>query len=254
MNKIRCLIVDDESLARERLRGFLSREPDLEILGECIDGPSALATLEAQNVDALFIDIEMPGLNGVQVASSLANPSRLALVFVTAHDEYAIEAFGVRAVDYLLKPFDRERLNQTLARVREHHRLREAAAMNQKLATLLEEKEAPKPAAPQRIAVKTDGRIVFVKPEELLWAEAADNYVILHVADGRLMLRETMSGLESRLNSTRFTRVNRSAIVNLDHVRELQPAIHGDYVVVLKNGTKLPLSRSLRGQLERFIR
>ncbi|WP_404424293.1 LytR/AlgR family response regulator transcription factor [Nibricoccus sp. IMCC34717] len=249
MTPLRTLIVDDEALARERLRGFLASEPDFSIVAEFSDGASALDHLQREPVDALFIDIEMPGLNGVQVAAALPDPGRLALIFVTAHDRFALEAFGVRALDYLLKPFDRARLGQTLQRVRDHQRLRATA---QPAGSLVDESGSP--ARPgQRLAVKADGRIVFLRPEELVRLEAADNYVVLYTREGRLMLRETLAAMEARLDPRRFARVNRSSLVNLDEVRELQPALHGDYVVVMRDGTRLPLSRSLRGQLERFL-
>ncbi|MDX2185585.1 MAG: LytTR family DNA-binding domain-containing protein [Opitutaceae bacterium] len=255
MTRLRTLIADDEPLARERLRGFLEKETDIDIVAEFGDGTAAGDYLQREPVDAVFIDIEMPGLTGVQVAASLPDPGRIALVFVTAHQEFALEAFGVRAVDYLLKPFDRSRLRASLERVREHFRLRNSAQLGERLSQLLDEREAGAKAGPgQRIAVRTDGRIVFLRAEELHWAEAADNYVVLHTAQGRLMLRETLSSIEHRLDPRSFARVNRSALVNLDHIKELQPAFHGDYVVILRTGVRLPLSRSLRGQLDRFIR
>lgn len=240
--KIRTLIVDDEPLARDRLRGFVKAEPELELAGECSSGTDAIAAIRSGSPDLVFLDMQMPGCDGLQVLASLPEDRRPAIVFATAHERFAVDAFDVAAVDYLLKPFDRDRFRQALRRVQEHlQRSRGAPPV-----------ETPAPKV-DRITVKADGRLVFLKPEEIVRVEAADNYVMLHLANGRLMLRETMTAIESRLGTASFARVNRSAIVNLDQIREIQPAQHGDYSVVLRDGTKLPLSRSLRGQLDRFV-
>jgi len=240
---IRTLIVDDEPLARDRLRGFLKAEAGVELIGECGSGTEAITAIRNALPDLVFLDMQMPGCNGLQVLAELPEARRPAIVFATAYEKFAVDAFDVAAVDYLLKPFDRDRFQQALRRVREHlQRSREPAAA-----------EAPAPAArPDRITVKADGRLVFLKPEEIVRVEAADNYVTLHLVSGRLMLRETMTAIEARLGTAGFVRVNRSAIVQLDQIREIQPSQHGDYTVVMRDGTKLPLSRSLRGQLERF--
>ncbi len=242
-NPLRTLIVDDEPLARDRLRGFLKAEPAVEVIGECGSGPDAIAAIRSAAPDLVFLDMQMPGCDGLQVLAELDEASRPAIVFATAHEKFAVDAFDVSAVDYLLKPFDRERLQQALRRVQDY-RLRRS-----------EPAAAPLPPAPKvdRIAVKADGRLVFLDPAEIIRVEAADNYVMLHLASARLMLRETMTAIETRLGTASFARVNRSAIVQLDQIREIQPAQHGDYTVVLRDGTKLPLSRSLRGQLERFM-
>ncbi|HUG13350.1 MAG TPA: LytTR family DNA-binding domain-containing protein [Opitutaceae bacterium] len=239
--KIRTLIVDDEPLARERLRGFVQAEPAFEVIGECGSGTEAIAAIRSAAPDLVFLDMQMPGCDGLQVLSELPEGKSPAIVFATAHERFAIDAFDVAAVDYLLKPFDRERCAQALRRVQ--------ALMHQRQAAV----PAPAPAGKtDRITVKADGRLVFLKPEEVVRVEAADNYVMLHLVSGRLMLRETMTAIETRLGSQAFARINRSAIVNLDQIREIQPAQHGDYTVVLRDGTKLPLSRSLRGELDRF--
>jgi two-component system LytT family response regulator len=243
--KIRTLIVDDEPLARERLRGFLKTETAFEVIGECGSGPEAIAAIRSAAPDLVFLDMQMPGCDGLQVLAELDDDKRPAIVFATAHEKFAVDAFDVSAVDYLLKPFDRERLQQALRRVQ----------------TYLERSPGGAGAAPapmagpksDRITVKADGRLVFLKPEEIIRVEAADNYVMLHLVSGRLMLRETMTAIENRLGTASFVRVNRSAIVHLDQIKEIQPAQHGDYTVVLRDGTKLPLSRSLRGQLDKFM-
>ena len=253
MNPLRVLIVDDEPLARDRLRALLRNEA-VTIVAECGSGPEAVELIQRERPDVVFLDMQMPGCDGLQVVSRLTEDERPAVVFVTAHEKFALDAFNIQAVDYLLKPFDRARFQQALKRVQDHLRARRATAMGERLETLLNAATPAAPKAPERLAVKTDGRVVFVKPDDIVWVEAADNYVILHLRDDRLMLRDTLSALEERLGSTLFARVNRSAIVHLDQIKELQPTFHGDYVVILRNGTKLPLSRSLRGQFSSLIR
>lgn len=238
---IRTLIVDDEPLARERLRSFLQAEPDVVVIGECGSGTEAIASIRRATPDLVFLDMQMPGCDGLQVVAGLPEEKRPAIIFATAHERFAIDAFDLEAVDYLLKPFDRERLQQAMRRAQEY--LRRTRHVDEPAVA------APKP---DRITVKADGRLVFLKPEEIIRVEAADNYVLLHLTTGRLMLRETMAAIEARLGPRQFARVNRSAIVQLDQIREIQPAQHGDYTVVLQDGTKLPLSRSLRGRLGRL--
>ena len=239
---IRTLIVDDEPLARDRLRGFLKAEPAVEVIGECGSGTDAIVAIRSAAPDLVFLDMQMPGCDGLQVLAELPEGKRPAIVFATAHEKFAVDAFDVSAVDYLLKPFDRERLQQALRRVQDFLQRSPGSAGTPA-------SPAPKP---DRITVKADGRLVFLKPDEIVRVEAADNYVTLHLLSGRLMLRETMTAIEARLGTLSFARVNRSAIVHLDQIKEIQPAQHGDYTVVLRDGTKLPLSRSLRGQLEKF--
>jgi two-component system LytT family response regulator len=241
--KIRTLIVDDEPLARERLRAFVQAEPAFEVIGECGSGTEAIAAIRRDLPDLVFLDMQMPGCDGLQVIGELPEDRRPAIIFATAHEQFALDAFDLAAVDYLLKPFDRERCQQALRRAQELIHGRRATV------------PAPAPMAARktdRITVKADGRLVFLEPGEIVRVEAADNYVMLHLTAGRLMLRETMTAIEARLGEQGFARINRSAIVNLDHVREIQPAQHGDYQVVLRDGTVLPVSRSLRGRLDRL--
>jgi two-component system LytT family response regulator len=241
--KIRTLIVDDEPLARDRLRAFINSEPTVELIGECSSGTEAIASIRRDAPDLVFLDMQMPGCDGLEVLAEFAAEKRPAVIFATAHEEFAVDAFDVAAVDYLLKPFDRERFQQALRRAHDYLRRNREAQ--------------PAPASSpigknDRITVKADGRLVFLQPDEIIRVEAADNYVMLHLTSGRLMLRETMTALETRLGSLHFARINRSAIVRLDQIREIQPAQHGDYTVLLRDGTQLPLSRTLRGQLGRF--
>jgi two-component system LytT family response regulator len=197
----------------------------------------------------------MPGCDGLQVVARLPAGQRPAIVFVTAHEQFAVEAFAAEAVDYLLKPFDSERLQLALQRAARHINNRRVEDLGARIETLLAHAGTAAPERNgERLAFRADGRIVFLKPEEIVWVEAANNYAILHLADAkRLMLRETLSALEDRLRPFHFTRINRSALVRVEEVRELQPSNYGDYVVVLRNGVRLPLSRSFRGRLEEFV-
>jgi two-component system LytT family response regulator len=251
MTKLRILIVDDEILARNRLRLFLSRDATVEIVGECGDGLEALATIRREQPDIVFLDVQMPRCNGFEVVEQLAAERRPEIIFVTAHDRFAVDAFATKAIDYLLKPFHGERLQQALARAIEHINIRRAGDLGRKLETLLAE---PKLRAPERLAVRTEGRVLFIKPSEILWIEAANNYCILHLVDARrVMQRDTLTSVEQRLGSDDFARINRSAVVRIDQVKELHPVTYGDYVVMLQDGTRLPLSRNLRCRLEKFV-
>ena len=249
--KLRTLLVDDEPLARDRLRAFLKTEPLVEIVGECGSGTEAIATIKCTPLDLVFLDMSMPGCDGLQVLAGIPEENRPGIIFATAHERFAVDAFDVQAIDYLLKPFDRERLQTALRRAQEYHRLRRPENPGQKTEDA-SPAVAPASSKSERLTVKADGRLVFLSPEEIIWVEAADNYVVLHLATGRLMLRETMAAIEARLGTVNFVRVNRSAIVHLGQIKEIQPALHGDYTVVLREGTKLPLSRSLRGRLDKF--
>ena len=242
--KIRTLIVDDEPLACDRLRGFLKAEAAVEVVGECGSGPEAVAMIKAEAPDLVFLDMQMPGCDGLEVIARLPEAKRPAIIFATAHERFALDAFDLAAVDYLLKPFDRDRFQQALRRAQDQLQRNRGTEISPAL--------SGSAARPDRITVKADGRLVFLSPAEIIRVEAADNYVMLHLTTGRLMLRETMGAIETRLGSQQFSRINRSAIVQLDQIREIQPAQHGDYTVVLRDGTRLPLSRSLRSQLGRF--
>lgn len=249
MNPLRTLIVDDEPLARDRLRAMLGRESDIAILGECGNGPDAIAAIRRDQPDLVFLDVQMPGCDGLQVVADIAPEERPTVIFVTAHEEFAVEAFAVRAIDYLLKPFDQDRVHEAVQRALEHQESKKAGDLGARLESVLADS-----GKPGRLAVKTEGRVVFVRPEEIVWIEASDNYVIIHGVDGgRLMQRGTLSAMEEKLEAAGFARVNRSALVNLDQVRELQPTLHGDHAVVLRNGTSVPLSRGLRGDFEKLI-
>lgn len=245
---IRALIVDDEPLARERLQMMLKPELDIEVVGEAINGDAAVAAIRKLEPDLVFLDIQMPVIDGFSVITEIGADRMPATIFVTAYDRYALRAFEVHALDYLLKPFDRERFQQALARARAQLQGKETAALNQRLAALLEQLHGEKQPL-ERVVVKESGRIFFLKAEEIDWVEAAENYVNIHAGKASHLLRETMSRLETRLDPRRFVRIHRSAIINIERLQELQPLFHGDYTVILNDGTKLTLSR---GYKEKF--
>jgi two-component system LytT family response regulator len=240
--------VDDEELARERLRSLLGKEKEIEIIGEVGDGKSAVALIDKEKPDLVFLDVQMPELDGFEVLQNLSHQPNV--VFVTAHDKFALKAFDVHAVDYLLKPFDKERFQTALKRVLE--KVRSKALEAEKISAVLNEVKPPsKPV--ERLMVKTEGRVLLIKTEDLDWVEAADNYVNLHVGNEAHLMRETMSSLEGKLPPEKFMRISRSSIVNLERIKELQPMFHGEYVVILKNGTKLTLSRTYREKLDQLM-
>jgi two-component system LytT family response regulator len=254
VNPLRVIVADDESLARARLIALLPKDVSLEIIGEYASGTEAVEAIRRDKPDIVFLDMQMPGCDGLQVVAGLDTADRPAVVFVTAHDKFAVEAFGVRAVDYVLKPFDRERLETAVERAAEFVSTRRAGDLGARLEGALAGAASPGSRRPERLAVKADGRFVFLKFDEIVWVEAADNYVVIHTSAGeRLMPRDTLTSIEERLGSQHFTRVNRSALVRIDQVKELQPSAQGDYSILLRNGTRIPLSRALRGRFEKFL-
>lgn len=260
-SKIRAVIVDDEPLARQTLRVLLGRDPDLEVVAECSDGFAAIEAVERLAPELLFLDIQMPELDGFEVLRAL-DPARLpAIVFVTAYDRFAVRAFEVRALDYLLKPFDDARFAQTLSRAKEQVKQRAVKDLSQRLIALLEHHQ-PAPTTEKtatqadargymaRLMIKSGGRITFLKTAEIDWIEAADYYVQLHAGPKAHLLRQTMNELETRLDPEQFLRIHRSTIVNLERVKELQAGTGGEYALILHDGTVLKLSRSRRAQIE----
>jgi two-component system, LytTR family, response regulator len=245
--KTRVLIADDEPLARERLRMFLSTEANIEVVGEAANGREALEAIRDLKPELVFLDVQMPELNGFDVLGEIPTESRPAVVFVTAYDQFAVKAFDVHAVDYLLKPFDKARFQAALSRALDEL-ARKPADLHEQLSALMAGLR-PKAQTPERIPVKTEGRVVFVNIGDIDWIEAADNYVALHVSKESHLLRETMTSLEGRLAKP-FLRISRSTIVNTERIKELQPLFHGDYAVILKDGTKLTLTRGYRDKLQ----
>jgi len=251
ITRIRALIADDEPLARLWLRGLLQQHPDIDIIEEAGNGMAAIEHSTALAPDVLFLDVDMPELDGFGVVEALGDQRPHCIVFVTAHDRFALQAFEVHALDYLLKPFDAERLRKTLDRVRAQLATQTAAAVPEKLNAILASLQQPRKH--DRIAVKDNGRVFFLRTEDIRWVEACGNYVKLYTAAGSHLLLQTMAGMEARLDKERFLRIHRSAIVNIDAIHSVEPLFHGDYEVRLKTGEALPLSRGYRDRLQALI-
>jgi len=249
---MRTLIVDDEPLARERVRGLLADEADVEILGECRDGLEAVEAIRREAPDLVFLDVQIPEVDGFGVIEQVGIEKTPVIVFVTAYDQYALQAFEVHAVDYLLKPFDQDRFQKALARARQSVQSRRSGDVNERLVALLQDLKTPQGHL-ERLVVKSSGRLFFLRAEEIDWIESSGNYVTLHVGPESHLLRETMNGIESKLDPARFIRIHRTAIVNIDRIRELQPLFHGEYDVVLRTGTTLTLSRGYRDRLQGLL-
>ncbi|HMG73550.1 MAG TPA: LytTR family DNA-binding domain-containing protein [Pyrinomonadaceae bacterium] len=252
MPKIRTLIVDDEPLARRGIRAQLDEEADIEIVSECRNGLEAVAAIEEQSPDLVFLDVQMPELDGFGVLEAVGVDLMPVVIFVTAYDQYALRAFEVHALDYLLKPVDAERFASALQRARkqiEHHNVQD---LNQRLQSFLDDVQA-KQKFTERLVIKSSGRIFFLNVQEIDWIEAADNYVRLHVGRDSHLLRETMNHLEKRLDPDRFLRVHRSRIINLRQIKELQPLFRGEYDIMLQDGTRLESGRGYRDKLQKLF-
>jgi two-component system LytT family response regulator len=253
--KIRVLVVDDEPLARSGLSDLLARDPELEVVGQCGDGRNAVEAIRNFKPDLVLLDIQMPEMDGFQVIQEVGADRMPATIFVTAYDQFAVRAFEVHALDYLLKPFDDQRFLAAVARSKQALRTQDVGQLSQRLIGLLAATRAG--AAPPfltRLLVKNAGKVTFIRVDDIDWIEAADYYVRLHVARKSHLLRETMNTLEDQLDPARFFRVHRSAIVNLDRLVEIQPYFHGEHVLVLQDGSKLKLSRSRKEKLEAVLR
>lgn len=248
---IRTLIVDDEPLAREGLRAALRDHPDIEVVGECRDGATAVDAIEAERPDLILLDIQMPGLDGFAVLERVGFDAVPAVIFVTAHDEYAVRAFDAHAVDYLLKPFADDRLARALERVRARRRETSAAGAAETLAALVRSyRDAPEaPTYRKRLLARDGERVVFVRTEDIEWLQADGNRVRVHTGDSEYTIRATLSGTLDELDPVRFVRAHRSAAVNLDRVRELQTWFGGDAVAVLESGAHVKVSRQYRENL-----
>jgi two-component system LytT family response regulator len=267
---IRVLIVDDEPLAREGLKKLCERDPDIEVVGECADGRAAVVAIEQTEPDLLLLDIQMPSMDGFEVLRAVGPDRMPRVVFVTAYDQFAVRAFEVHALDYLLKPFSDKRFFDAMARAKqamhqagqndlsarllgllEAVRFKEQSAGEPRYARM-DARTAPRSFAP-RVAVKERGRVVLVRTDEIDWIEAADYCAKLHVREKVYVIRESMKSLAARLDPTHFFAVSRSAIVNLDQVREIQSFARGSHIVILSDGTRVMLSRTRREMLERQL-
>ncbi len=248
---IRTLIVDDEPLARERIRGLLASEPDVELVGEARDGREAVSAIESARPDLVFLDVQMPEMDGFAVLEEVSSSLPL-VVFVTAYDRYALQAFEVHALDYLLKPFDGRRFREALERARAYLAGRTIEDVNRRVLALLERLQARR-ATLNRFVVRSGGRIRFVRARDVDCIEATGNYMRLHVGGEAHLIRETMASLEAKLDPERFVRVHRSWIVNVERIAELQPWFHGSYLVVLPGGRRIHVSRTFRQRIEALL-
>jgi len=247
---IRALVVDDELLAREIIREMIRRDPEIDIVGECGNGLDAVTMIETERPDMVFLDIQMPEMDGFAVIEAVGAQAMPVVIFVTAYDQYAVNAFKVHALDYILKPFDWERFADALLRAKSQ--IRRESDLSDKLDALLRQMRK-KHDFIERLIIKTNGRVIFLRTEEIDWIEAEGNYVRLHVGKDSYLQRDTIGGMEAKLDPTQFPRIHRSAIVNIDRVQELRPWFQGDYCVILRNGKELPLSRNYWDKLRQIL-
>lgn len=257
-SSLRVLIADDEPLAIDALTALLASDPDVTVVGQCPDGLAAVARLHMEDVDIALLDMQMPGLGGLEIVRAL-DPQQLPLiVFVTAYDEYAVEAFEANAVDYVLKPVRAERLQIAIDRCKARIRQESSARQSERLTALLGE-DAPKgrddenAAAADRLIVRSLGRTIFLDLAQIDWIEAADYCARIHAGDHEYVIRESMLSLERRLPSENFLRTHRSSIVNIDRIAEITPTQHGDFEIRLHNGARVRLSRTRRAEVERRL-
>jgi two-component system, LytTR family, response regulator len=263
--KIRTLVVDDEPVARARVLALLRNEADIEVVGECSTAPQALSVIESAAPDLVFLDVQMPQMDGFALARTLGQDMP-AVVFVTAYDEYALQAFEIHALDYLLKPFSAERFKSALTHARQHIAKRQATTVGRQLMALLPELQRPSADGAarstagrgngehgdrrDRLVIKSSGRIYFVRIQDIDWCEAAGNYVRLHIGPQTHLVRGTMAHLESQLDAAQFVRIHRSTIVNVDRIHELRSSFNGEYIITLNDKTRLTLSRGYREGLQ----
>jgi two-component system LytT family response regulator len=244
---LRVVIVDDEPPARTRLRRFLKTHPDVELVSECGDGARAVQAIESMRPDVVLLDVQMPELDGFEVLAALDLPRLPAVIFVTAFDNYAVRAFEVHALDYVVKPVDADRLGEALSRAR--RRIVEQHRAPAPLAELVREL-ARERGYLSRIPVRSEGKVKVIDMADVEWLGAADNYVTLHAGGREYLVRDTISAIERRLDPAWFVRIHRSTIVRLDRIAELMPDAHGDFEIRLKNGVRLAMSRTYRASVE----
>ena len=252
MTVVRVAVADDEPLARERIVSLLESREGYELVAECKDGAEAVAAIRKEQLDLVFLDVRMPELDGFQVLEALGAGQAPTIIFVTAFEDYALRAFEVSALDYLLKPFDRARFEKTIARFEERFR-GGPRGISEELRQFLSNLGGNTNGYAARFPVKSSGDIYFIRSEEIDWIDAAGNYTALHVAGKKHLIRETMKSVESKLDPRKFVRVHRSAIINLDRLRKLQPYFHGEYVVTLQDGTTLTSSRGYSDRLRALL-
>jgi two-component system LytT family response regulator len=242
---IRAAIVDDEPLARRRIRNLLMEAPDVEVVAECANGKDAIESLEESPPDLLFLDIQMPEIDGFDVLQAIGVGRVPVVIFVTAYDQFALRAFEAHALDYLLKPFDDERFGAAVQRARERIRQQQGGDLDRRLQALLENVRGDH-GYPRRLVVPSGHRSIFVRTEHIDWIEAERNYVRVHAGARAYLLRENLTRIASALDPATFCRIHRSTIVNIDRIQSVEPLFHGEYQVVLQDGTKLTSGRSYR--------
>jgi two-component system, LytTR family, response regulator len=252
VTELRVLVVDDEPLARERIRMLLQADAEVKSIVECRNGEEAVAAIHEQSPHLVFLDVQMPGLDGFGALHRIEAGRMPLVVFVTAYEQYALRAFEVHALDYLLKPFDRERFQASLRRAKERLSAPSAAGLERQIRGLLEELRGAT-RYPDRLAVKKDGRILSLKVADVDWIEAEGNYVRLHLGKASYLYREKIAALEDRLDPRCFRRIHRSTIVNVARIREFIPWFRKDYRVVLQDGTELTLSRSYKDRVQELL-
>jgi len=245
---IRALIADDEALARKFIRRMLKDNHDVEIVGECSNGKDAVAMIRKQNPDVVFLDVQMPEMDGFAVLESIGVDQLPEIIFTTAYEQYAIRAFELHALDYLLKPFDQARFKDAIQHAKARLRSQRQKDGRLQMSALLESIKN-KPQYLERLVIKTGGRITFLSTDEINWIEADDKYVHLHTGKVSPMVRQTLNAMEAQLDPRKFSRIHRSAIVNVERIKELQPLFSGEHSILLEDGTKLTLSRSYKDKL-----
>jgi two-component system LytT family response regulator len=250
--QIRCLVVDDEPLGRERIVALLKALPHASVVGESDTGGAAITAIEELKPDLVFLDVQMPELDGFGVLSALPQSAVPAVIFVTAYDEYALRAFEVHAQDYLLKPFDPDRFYSAFERAAQRIRSDRSSDTNTRLLALLGDIERDRPRR-ARIAIRSAGSVFFLPVDDVDWLEAADNYVRVHSRGETHLVRQTLQRMEESLSSSEFVRIHRSSIVNVSRIKEIQPWFGGEYVVLLRDGTQLHTSRRYRARLETLM-
>ncbi len=250
--RIRALIADDEALARKFIRRMLKDDREVEVVGECSNGKEAVALIKKENPDVVFLDVQMPEMDGFAVLESIAHGQWPEIIFTTAYEQYAIRAFELHALDYLLKPFDQARFKDAMEYAKERFRSQDQKDGRAQIGALLESIRS-KTEYLERIVIKAGGRITFLNTNEINWIEADDKYVHLHTDKANPMVRQTLSAMEAQLDPRKFRRIHRSTIVNVERIKELQPLFNGEHSVVLENGSKLVLSRNYKDKLFDFL-
>jgi two-component system LytT family response regulator len=253
---VRTVIADDERLARQKLLILLQSEPLVKVVAECQDGRQTVSAIRSLRPDMLLLDIQMPDLDGFQVLSEIPVDEMPVVIFTSAYDQYAIRAFEAHALDYLLKPFDQERLHHAVERAQSELRKSRDREITHRILNLLSQVRSvalPTPEVDNRLVIKANGRVVFLDLDNIEWVEAAANYVRLNVGKESYLFRETISRISERLDANHFVRIHRSTIVNVRKIKELIPVNSGEYVVVLKSGRELSCSRGYRAALQGIV-